>query len=301
LLRQVSLALVLVALFVGACDSSPAMPVKKILVDVEPSAERSVDRERVRAETRALIDRDRGFSFDESNADGHVVRVKLFVATSGDPSTGEDPMRPEGHPETARRPSLVSLAVEISGARADPKQTIRSTGVAHAEGGSALDPLVADALRDAFAGILDARLSASESSTILIARVLDDKRSVRDREQAIRMLGQRREREAVRALLTTLEQEEEVLAPAALHALGQIGDASAVDAIIEYAALKPTPVRRAAIDAVRGIDTPRGRAWLFTLSTGHPDPDVQLAAATALGVLDARVAGDTQQKQQRLQ
>lgn len=293
MLKPIAFVLVVIALVFSACEQSAPVVVKKILVDVDPSAERAVDRESIRAQTRALIERDRGFALDEAKADGQVVRVRVFVATSGDVVAFEPTDGPEGHPTTPRRPALVSLSVELTGARGDTKQALRATGVAHAEGGAALDGLVADALKDAFAGIFDAKVSASEDSEVLVARVLDEKRSVREREQAIRMLGQRREKSAVAVLMSTLERGEEVLSPAALHALGQIGDPSAVDAIIEYASGQTTPVRKAAIDAVRSIDTPRGRAWLFTLSTGHPDPDVQLAATTALGVLDARVAGDT--------
>lgn len=299
-------ALVALGLLVGvACDREAPVRVKKILVDVEPSAERAIDREAVRTAARTLIDGDRGFVVDETSESGHVARVRVFVATSGDPPTKDDPVaEPHGQPAaSSRRPALVSLALEIapsSGGRAGAL-ALRASGVAHGEGGAAIEPLLASALKDALTGIVDARVSAAEDSAVLISRILDETRAVRVREQAIRALGQRREKSAVPALLATLARREEVLSPAALHALGQIGDPSSVDGIIDYASGQPSPIRKAAIDAVRSIDTPRGRAWLFTLSTGHPDPDVQLSATTALGVLDARVAGDSPPVEERVQ
>lgn len=301
-----ALTALLMFAFVGvACDREAPVRVKKILVDVEPSAERAIDREAVRAAARTLIDGDRGFDVDEDATEGHVARVRVFVATSGDPPTKDDPIGDDhvARAESGRRPALVSLALEItptSGVRTAPV-ALRASGVAHGEGGAAVEPLLTAALRDALTGIVDARVSSAEDSDVLIARILDETRAVRVREQAIRALGHRKEKAAVPALLATLARREEVLSPAALHALGQIGDPSSVDGVIDYASGQPSPIRKAAIDAVRSIDTPRGRAWLFTLSTGHPDPDVQLAATTALGVLDARVAGDSPPVDQRVQ
>ena len=88
-------------------------------------------------------------------------------------------------------------------------------------------------------------------------------------------------------LQKTLFEKDQELANDALRALTSIGDPRAVSAIIRFADGRSTLVRKAAINAIKIMGTPKGMAWLFTLSTGHPDPDVQHSAPKALASLSA--------------
>jgi HEAT repeat protein len=72
---------------------------------------------------------------------------------------------------------------------------------------------------------------------------------------------------------------------AALQALALLSDPDAVPAIIDYSERQPAIVRRQCIDAVKATDSPLAAAWLFVLSTGHPDLDVQAHARAALALL----------------
>jgi HEAT repeat protein len=96
----------------------------------------------------------------------------------------------------------------------------------------------------------------------------------------------RQERRAVPSLVRLLAEDHRALAPLALVALGQIGDPAGLDAVIDYSTGRPAGVQKQAIEAVRHVGGHRGRAWLFTLSTGHDDPDVQMAAEAALASLE---------------
>jgi LAO/AO transport system kinase len=72
----------------------------------------------------------------------------------------------------------------------------------------------------------------------------------------------------------------------ALVKLTQIGDPSALDAVIAYSERKPAEIRIQAILAVRQFKSRKALPWLFMLSTGHPDESVRHAAHEAFVVLD---------------
>lgn len=87
-------------------------------------------------------------------------------------------------------------------------------------------------------------------------------------EQCARILGQRRSRPAVPALLrvlTTRLRDIDVLV-AAVTALGEIGDPAAVPALMEAVRHVPVAVRRAAVRALIQIDAESTRAFLTSIA-----------------------------------
>lgn len=100
--------------------------------------------------------------------------------------------------------------------------------------------------------------------------------------QNIHLLGIKKEKKAVPVLVKILLGGNEKSALAAMAALTNIGDPAAVDGVTQYAERKSGDVRRQAILAVRQMGGQKAAAWLFTLSTGHEDPDVRVTASEAL-------------------
>lgn len=275
----------------GACGDQPLV-LRKVLVDVEPPASAGVDRDVVRGAVHAALrDRD-GVKVDEAAGEGAVLRVRVEAATSAAP--GEGAATPYG-------PSTLALSVEVQGGGDGGRRfAYRGHSVASAAGALPLDALVRQAFEDALSQVQQARGADRADSDVLLGwlqeggRVSDDQK-----RQAIRILGARRDARAVEPLTKVLLGPDRELAQLALSALTSIGDPAAVDAVIAYSDKKPSLVRKQCIEAVRVMGTPKAAAWLFTLSTGHQDGDVQAAAAAALASLEASDPGGTQVAEQQ--
>lgn len=99
------------------------------------------------------------------------------------------------------------------------------------------------------------------------------------------LLGCKTETLDTNTLISRLEGDNPRKAHAALIYLTRHPDPKALDAIIAYADKKPASERIQAILAVRQLGDKRAIPWLFVLSNGHPDLDVQKAAQEALTYL----------------
>jgi hypothetical protein len=264
----------------GCSDQGPLL-VRKVLIDVDPAAEAAgVDREQVRAMVRQLVERARGVrTVEAGQSDGAVLRVTI-----------ENYARTTGEQES----QSVSLGIEVTGAREEGRRdaSYRGHSVASAQGDIGAPVLFQQALRDALAQVLSTRGATHLSSRQLISWLSDSNATDEQRRRAIRILGTRRERDAVAGLDPILLGQDKDLAQLALVAVTNIGDPQSVPAVIRFAEGQPPIVRKQAIDAVRAIGTREGKAWLFTLSTGHPDPEVQQQAAAALVALEGPSAPD---------
>lgn len=279
-MNRVLLAVLLVVSSLCACTCGEApLVLRKVLVDVEPGASAGVDRDVVRGAVKtALKDRD-GVKVDEGAADGAVLRVRVEAATSTPPS------------ETAAAAATLSLSVEVQGGGAatqGARFSYRGHSVASAAGAMPTDVLVKQAFEDALAQVLQARGADRADSDDLLAWLREaDGVSDDQRRQAIRILGARRDARAVEPLVKILLGPDRELAQLSLSALTSIGDPAAVDAVIAYSDKKPSLVRKQCIEAVRVMGSSKAKGWLFTLSTGHQDADVQAAAAAALASIEA--------------
>lgn len=87
-------------------------------------------------------------------------------------------------------------------------------------------------------------------------------------------------------LIHELQGTDQKLAYRALIKLTQIGDPRALEAVITYSDRKSPDIKIQAILAARQFKSPRALAWLFVLSTGHPDENVRNAAREAFACLE---------------
>jgi hypothetical protein len=140
---------------------------------------------------------------------------------------------------------------------------------------------LAAALGEAASGLAIALSEESKPAQTLI-RDLGSKDS-RLREQAMRVLGDRRSVEAVPALIERLDDPEPLLADRAAGALAQIRDPRAVAPLIDYSRRNDDAERTARFARIVGdIGGSEARGYLQTLESGHTDPRVRSAAREAL-------------------
>jgi hypothetical protein len=286
----VTTAALLAALAVASSSCKPPsepLEVRKILIDVAPGADGPggvLERETVRAVIEGLIAGDERFRKSEDR-DAAVLRVRLESTALLPPDQG------------GGASGTLSLSVEVTGGvPGEPLKRYEYRGhsmaslAAERSDGRGIDftTLVQRAFEDAASQVLAARAAQKEESAALLAWLDDPNAKPEQRYQAVRILGARKETSAVPSLIALLEGSDKELSQAALGALTLIGDARAAAAVIAYAEGKPSLVRKQAIEAIRVMGSPLGRAWLFTLSTGHPDTDVRVAAERALAELEQR-------------
>ena len=249
--------------------------VRKVLIDVAPAAIAStVDREHVRRIVGDVLATTRGVVVDEAS-DGLVVRIRVesFSTTT--------PAAPKSQPAGIST-STLSLFVEVV---ENDRSGGRGHSVATAQGQMNPDALMAQALRDAIRQIQQARAANSLDSDTLLGWLSDDSTSESQRRQAMLALVSRNDRRVTPSLVRLLNSTNEGMATASLQALTVLADPDAVDAIIDHSARQPPLVRRMCIEAVKASRSPRAVPWLFTLTTGHPDAEVQADARAAMAAL----------------
>jgi len=186
----------------------------------------------------------------------------------------------------------VAVDLELSPAGANP-----GAG-ALLETGLGTTPVLPGAFRAAFRGALwSAVRQASEGLAIALReeskpseKLILDLRSddPRVREQAIRILGDRRCGEAVPALVERLGDPEPLLAERAAGALAQIRDPRAVGPLIDYSRRRDDAEVARFARILGDVGGREARGYLQTLESGHPDQRVRAAAREALQDLDER-------------
>jgi HEAT repeat protein len=163
------------------------------------------------------------------------------------------------------------------------------TGVVRLGGGrrEAWRKALAGAVRQASNGLALALSAEQKPVEQLVADLRSDE--PRRRDQAVRVLGDRRSAAAVPALIALLRDPDPALAEQAAGALARIGDRRAVGPIIDFS-LELDGGRQTARYAriVGDMGGSEARGYLLTLESGHVDPEVRAAAREALADLDAR-------------
>ena len=270
-------------LALSACKRDKPLLIRKLLVDIDPAAQARMVRDGVRDRAMGIIDGiDELKRVDERDA-GVVCRVRVHRASYGAAPPNAD------HPEVTGQADVV-LTVDLNGKLGDERVDYEGRGVARAFGVSNddidFDRLLDQALKDAFEEVRVAKRAEGEDESTLIAWLEDPTVGDARKRRALSLLGSRKSARATDAVVAILQSDDRELAQAALMSISAIGDPSAVDAVIAYADGKPAYIRKQAIEAVRAMGTKKGQAWLFTLSTGHPDPEVQHAAGVAFAYLD---------------
>jgi HEAT repeat protein len=215
------------------------------------------------------------------------VRVERFAATTANVNA-----LPAGHPvvdAAAGSASTLALSVEIA---EDGRTQLRAASLATRAGDVAVAALVEQALRDALAQIEQAHATDRLDNDALLAILRSDAESGQRKRRAVLALGSRRDQRATPLALPLLRDEDSATRQSALQALTLLADPRAVEAIIAFSERQPAAIRRQCIDAVKATDSPLAAAWLFVLSTGHPDVEVQAHARAALALLPPTARAD---------
>jgi hypothetical protein len=108
------------------------------------------------------------------------------------------------------------------------------------------------------------------------------------REEAMRIAEERREKEAVPALILLLKSEDRATRDRAIGTLSAIGDPRAVKPLTEVARFAETGELPKVLDALGAIGGDEARAYLEFVSSGHQDPEIRQLAKDALRHLDER-------------
>ncbi|HEY6099191.1 MAG TPA: HEAT repeat domain-containing protein [Anaeromyxobacter sp.] len=187
----------------------------------------------------------------------------------------------------------LEVAVELALTPAQPGGggTARETGTAAAPlaGG---DPGVASraALVQAARRAAEALMLAFAEEAKPLEKVIADleSRDPRLRDQAVRVLADRRAAAAVPALISRLKDEEPRIVHRAVGALAQIGDARAVGPLIDVSRSGDSSLTARVARLIGDIGGAEAEGYLLTLEAGHPDARVRKAAREALGEMRAR-------------
>jgi HEAT repeat protein len=126
---------------------------------------------------------------------------------------------------------------------------------------------------------IEARLEHSPTA-MLVPLTRDPDRDVRD--HAVQILGVRRAREAVPAVLESLSDPDLEVAQHAVGALISIGDPRATSKIIELTKRKTGLFLKQLLYALASFGDREAEAFLWSMSQGHPDPNIQRTAQAAL-------------------
>ncbi len=116
-------------------------------------------------------------------------------------------------------------------------------------------------------------------------------RDPRVREQAARVVGERRSRAAVPILVSRMKEEEPRVAQRIAATLAQIGDERAVPALIEASRGADPVATSRMVRYIGDIGGAEAEGYLLTLEAGHPNRAVRTAAREALDDLSARARG----------
>jgi HEAT repeat protein len=205
-----------------------------------------------------------------------VQRADVFAARAGPGGAGV---------------AHVALTIEL--ASADGEAALReSAGAAEplGDGPGAVPAALDRAARAAIGravGAFALEVEAQKKSTGQLTKDLASP-DARVRDHAVRALADRGDRAAVPALIERLGDADPDVAERAVGALAQLHDARAVVPLIERTRHRDGPYVANLVRIVGDLGGPDARAWLVTLSSGHPDDVVRGAATEALSELAAR-------------
>jgi HEAT repeat protein len=191
----------------------------------------------------------------------------------------------------------IEVLVALTAAPADSTDGVREV-VRHAESvGPVEDPRAAlrravDAAAVRAASGLALALAVAEKPDAELVRDLDAAEG-KLRDLAVQALADRRSPAALPALVARLKDPDPEVADRAVGALAQIRDPRAVGPLIDLTRRREGPFVSQIVRIIGDIGGDEARAYLETVRTGHPDPEVRDAAGKALSDLRRRPrAGD---------
>ncbi len=184
----------------------------------------------------------------------------------------------------------VELELAPDGSRGPAALSASGVGAVRLDGGrrgAAWRRALAAAVAQASSGLRLAFSAEEKPVAALVADLRGD--DPRRRDQAMRVLGDRRSAAAVPALGGVLQDRDPAVAERAAGALSRIGDPRAVGPIIDFSLALDGGRHTARYARIIGdIGGAEARGYLLTLESGHVDPEVRAAAREALAEMDAR-------------
>ena len=149
--------------------------------------------------------------------------------------------------------------------------------------------LAAQAIRKAFDRTRAAIELENASDEVLIEKLSSPEEKLRAR--AVSMAGERKLKTAVPRLTKMLadEKESEDIVLSVIGALVQIGDPSAAGALIDAGRNRSPLYLTQIIFALAQLGGREAQAYLFTVASGHPDPQIKASAKQALEELERRM------------
>jgi len=246
------------------------------LIDLYPQAKEagfSLTREEILDVVRKELSAFSDVVFAEADEVGATLRVRIFA-----------PDNPSGDSQK------IALSIKLSTGK-----TKHYFGSAPLDFSSKQDKtkIFAQAFAQGFQHLSNERRGVQQSTRILIGQIENYMRfrgvGKNQAMRALQSLGDLRAIAASGAIQALLKSPDEEVVRKALWTLSQIKDPESIDAISAYAERKPTVIRLSAIAVARSIGGHKAAAWLFTLSTGHPDADVREAAANAFQSIESQL------------
>ena len=144
----------------------------------------------------------------------------------------------------------------------------------------------ARAVEDVVRGV-GARAKLARGSTAeLVAALAGSDEDLRD--EAMRISGERKEKEAVAPLITLLKNDDPAVRDRAIGALSEIGDGRAVKPLTEVARFRETAELPKVLDALASIGGDEARSYLEFVASGHDNPEMRELAKQALTHLEAK-------------
>jgi len=241
--------------------------VSTLLIDRLPGAETlAIDRDALRELTEAALKSNSGFLYRPTGKEGNALRLSIGSDGAGQVYVGLEYERSDDS-----EPVLAERFLKYKN-KDDLKTSLRSA--------------LAENLKEIHEQVV--KIVQKEGAIQTLQAYAAD-RNVREGDviDALEQVSDTKDKEAVKPVVACLKSGNIRIALRAVETLGVLKDPTSVDAITEFAERKVPEIRRHAIEAVRKIGGKSAAAWLFTLSTGHPDEKVRAASMEAFREVEA--------------
>lgn len=283
MLKKLPLALSVLALMMLLIDcrcQRRQILVRSVLLEIPTSVagfSEKIDREKISDLVRRIIDKNPNFHFDARREDGGILHLTFIV------------------PNEVSRNSAILLAGYLEGGGQDTKKSsIKAFADIMVKDGRIDGHEVSEGITRLLENIYNLRSGGPSDNQGFLKKIEQaaNGESVAPGEliNAINVLGEIREQQAIRPLIELLGKTDNLaVGNACLIALGELGSASSIPAIIEFVERKPPIIRRQAIIAARKIASKAAAEWLLVMAYGYDDPIVRKEALAALTEVEEKL------------
>ncbi|MBN2361368.1 MAG: HEAT repeat domain-containing protein [Deltaproteobacteria bacterium] len=255
------------ALAAGCRDPAPPVRIGQLLIDGALGGDGvELRRPLVREALQRALEQSRRLKFDAQQGEA-ILRARAVAGRAPPDATGWPvvvlQLALEERPRIGK-PSAIETEAEVRGRSAIDR----------------VDDLVVQAAQAAVAKVERLLVLGERPTGELLATLQGDDRELR--LHALSLLAERRDPAAYQALVGALEDDDAQIALRAVGGLVALGDPRAVGALTDLTHRKSPALVRQIVYAVGAIGGREAEAYLFTVASGHPDPEVQRAAREML-------------------